>query len=77
MSNESEKESRPEGAVSYGKCPECGEMAWLFEWEGDEPACEGCIDETHDRMHEAEDIMNEPVDWQDEEFYEEEGEEYF
>jgi len=58
---------KPKDAVKYGRCPECGEEAWLFRWEGtyDNPEClwcEGCIDEAHDRMRDTDDTMNEPVD---------------
>jgi len=65
------KEPKPEGAVRYGKCPECGEEDWLFKWEGDEPLCEGCIDEAHARMHEAAedyDAVDFDEEWEDEDY---------
>ena len=53
---------KPKDAECWGKCPNCGEEGWLYKWEGtcDDSKClwcEGCIDEAHDRMHEAEDAM--------------------
>lgn len=80
-------EPQPPGAKKWGKCPGCGEWNWLFEFEGTDTdagnlMCEGCIDEFHDSVHEAEDAMaerSEPedVDWP-EEFYEEpDGAGYF
>lgn len=56
---------KPKDAVCWGKCPTCGEEGWLYKWEGtyDDPKClwcEGCIDEAHDRMREAEDAMADP-----------------
>jgi len=48
---------QPLGSLRFDKCPNCGEEAWLWCWEGDEPWCEDCIDEAHDRMHDAEDAM--------------------
>jgi len=67
-----------DGAVRYSKCPGefCdGEYDWLYKWEGDEPWCEGCIDEAHDRMNEAQDAMEPEVEA--EEFFEEEDLEEF
>lgn len=59
-------EAKPEGAVKWGSCPGpfCnGEFAWLFNSDCDsKPWCEGCIDEAHDRVNEALDVMNEPLD---------------
>ena len=54
--------TKPEGAKKYGKCLRCGEDSWLFEYEGtyDHPTdlmCEACINEFHERVHEAEDAM--------------------
>lgn len=75
------KEPKPEGAVKWGKCPNCEEEDWLFKYEGtyddpDDLMCEGCIDEFHARVHEAEDAMADAmVDAQDyggEESFEEE-----
>jgi hypothetical protein len=61
------KEPKPKDAKKWGKCPGCGEIEWLFEYEGtyDDPndlMCEACIDEFHARVHEAEDAMADMVD---------------
>jgi uncharacterized Zn ribbon protein len=82
------KEPKPKDAKKSGKCPGCGEEAWLFEYEGtydnpDDLMCESCIDEFHERVHEAEDAMSDMVDtdgWADEEWAAEElgyGEQYY
>jgi len=72
-----------------GKCPGCGEVdVVLYSYEGtyddpDDMMCEGCIDEFHARVHEAEDAMADMVDTDamaDEEWAAEElgyGEEYY
>jgi hypothetical protein len=48
----------------HGKCPGCGEVDMLYSYEGtyDDPEdmmCEGCIDEFHASVQEAEDAMAE------------------
>lgn len=54
--------SKPEGVKKWGTCRGCGEDAWLYEYEETEKdpenlMCEGCIDEYHARVHEAEDAL--------------------
>lgn len=60
-----------DGAVRYDKClgEFCdGEYDWLYKWEGEKPWCEGCIDEAHARIREAEDAMVMHPDPLEEEF---------
>lgn len=64
---------KPEGGVYYGRCPGTfcdGEHAWLFNSDCDEqPWCEGCIDEAHDRARDAD--IDPLEDLSPEEIYEE------
>lgn len=74
---------RPEGARKWGKCLGCGQWHWLFEYEGgpNDLLCEGCIDEFHARVHDAEDRMaqgsdRESEEWAEEYYEEPDGEGY-
>jgi len=63
-STETKQREKPEGAIQWGKCPNCGEEDWLFKWEGtysnpDCLWCETCIDDAHDAVHDAEDAIAE------------------
>lgn len=57
----SAQKPKPPGAKKWGTCPGCGEYDWLFEYEGgpNDLMCEGCIDEFHAAVHDAEDAMAE------------------
>jgi len=75
----------PNDAVKYGRCPGpfCdGEVTWLFRSDCSEDAwCDGCIDEAHERSHDALDydpydpldFIDDEPNWEDEQFYEDEG----
>lgn len=74
-------EPRPEHARKWGKCLGCGQWHWLFEYEGgpNDLLCEGCIDEFHARVHDAQDRMaqgseRESEEWAEEYYEEPDGE---
>ena len=67
-------EPKPKDAERWGFCKGCEEWHWLFKYEGtytdpNDLMCEGCIDEYHDSVHDAEEAMTteEEATWEMEE----------